>query len=294
MWQPEPGWERLPGGRSGAGIWTGVIDGRSVVVKRLTAPLPGDPAALSDPRDAAYWRREADVALDRPIDAVSGLAMPATIRVEEETAGLTVVMERIAGEPATGLAAATALGALAAADVADRRWFARDVLGGRMAALAHRGGWKMLPRTTLADVADRLWERRGHHLRSLAELPQVPAHGDPTRDNLLATDRGVVGIDWACFGTGPLGADLGYLALSEREDFEVLLGTYAASAGVSAADARLGAQVMAVYTALTRLEWALARAATGPGALAGKYRHPAVAPYIRGLQRLFPQVEALL
>ena len=50
----------------------------------------------------------------------------------------------------------------------------------------------------------------------------------------------------------------------------------------------------AAYTALCRAEWALARVASGPGALAGKYRHPAVAPYLRSLQRLFPQLEALL
>ena len=52
--------------------------------------------------------------------------------------------------------------------------------------------------------------------------------------------------------------------------------------------------MVAGYSALCRAEWALARVATGPGALAGKYRHPAVAPYLRSLQRLFPQLEALL
>ena len=49
----------------------------------------------------------------------------------------------------------------------------------------------------------------------------------------------------------------------------------------------------AVYTVLNRAEWALARVAGGEGALAGKYRHPAVAPHLRALQRQFPQIEAL-
>ena len=53
-------------------------------------------------------------------------------------------------------------------------------------------------------------------------------------------------------------------------------------------------RVSAAYTALSRAEWALARVAGGEGALAGKYRHPAVAPYLRALQRQFPQIEALL
>ena len=56
----------------------------------------------------------------------------------------------------------------------------------------------------------------------------------------------------------------------------------------------LGAQIVAVYTALSRAEWALARVATGEGALASKYRHPAVAPHLRTLQRQFPHMEALL
>ncbi len=55
-----------------------------------------------------------------------------------------------------------------------------------------------------------------------------------------------------------------------------------------------GARVMAVYTALTRLDWALARVADGEGALAGKFRHPSVAPYIRAMQRQVGQIEALL
>ena len=58
--------------------------------------------------------------------------------------------------------------------------------------------------------------------------------------------------------------------------------------------ASLGARLTAVYTALSRAEWALARVAPGEGALAGKFTHPSVAPYLRALQRLYPQVEALL
>ena len=56
----------------------------------------------------------------------------------------------------------------------------------------------------------------------------------------------------------------------------------------------LVARVTVVYTALSRAEWALARVATGPGALAGKFKHPSVAPYLLTLQRQFPQLEALL
>ena len=68
-----------------------------------------------------------------------------------------------------------------------------------------------------------------------------------------------------------------------------------ADAGLATSeDVVTGARVMAVYTALTRLDWALARVADGEGALAGKFRHPSVAPYIRSMQRQVGQVEALL
>jgi hypothetical protein len=45
---------------------------------------------------------------------------------------------------------------------------------------------------------------------------------------------------------------------------------------------------------MSRADWALARVAGGEGALAAKYRHPSVSPHLRGLQRQFPQIEALL
>jgi hypothetical protein len=51
---------------------------------------------------------------------------------------------------------------------------------------------------------------------------------------------------------------------------------------------------MAVYTVFSRAEWALSRVAPGEGALAGKFKHPSVAPHHRALQRQAPQIETLL
>jgi hypothetical protein len=98
-------------------------------------------------------------------------------------------------------------------------------------------------------------------------------------------------------GHGPVGADLGYYLLSAREEFEPLVDSYLMGLPVDLAsrdEVELGARVTAVYTVLTRADWALARVAGGEGALAAKYRHPSVAPYVRALQRQFPQIEALL
>ena len=293
-WQPDPGWVSVPGGPASTGVWRAELDHRTLVVKRLSPPEPDDREALH-PRASTYWRREADVALDGLLDGSRGVRAPEVLRVEEDPGGVTLWTARVDDAANNGLFLAHALGTLAATAVDDRPWLARDVLAGRLARFASRGGWPTLARTTLADVADRIWQRRAHHLATLDTLPQVLTHGDATPRNLLGRDGGdVVAVDWSTVGTGAVGSDLGYLALSVREDLDTLLAAYGEALGGSSSEARAGATVTAAYTALCRAEWALARVASGTGALAGKYRHPAVAPYLRSLQRLFPQLEALL
>ncbi|MEZ0580638.1 phosphotransferase [Nocardioides sp. MH1] len=297
MWQPEPDWVALPGGTgtSTVGVWRTALGGRPVVVKRLSAPLPGDPAALQDPAHVGYWRREADVIVTGLTDATPGLrGSPAS--AEEDADGITIVRDWVEDASSSGLFVALALGRFAAADLPRPRFLARHVMRDRMERVARNGGWPTLDRTTVADVADHLWRRREPMLDLLDALPQVPQHGDPTARNIPGReDDEAIAIDWGTLGTGPIGGDLGYLSLSAREGFEPLLDAYLL--GLPAADRDdvvLGAQVVAVYTALSRAEWALARAAQGEGALASKYRHPAVAPHLRTLQRQFPHMEALL
>ena len=130
----------------------------------------------------------------------------------------------------------------------------------------------------------------------------MPQHGDPSHLNVPGrAGDDAVAIDWATLGVGPVGADLGYFSLTAREEFEPLLDAYlmglperVAERPLHHDDVLLGARVTAVYTAFSRAEWALARVAGGEGALAGKFRHPSVAPYLRALQRQSVAVEALL
>ena len=168
----------------------------------------------------------------------------------------------------------------------------------RLARTERRGGWPTLARTTVADVADHLWSRRTTMLDASEGFLRSPQHGDPMPANLPGRQGDdVIAIDWANLGTGPVGADLGLLSLTSREEFEPLLDAYLLGLPDGVAghdDVLLGAQITAVYTALSRAEWALERVAGGEGALAGKYRHPSVAPHLRSLQRQFPQIEALL
>jgi hypothetical protein len=300
MWEPDPAWHAMPhgSGASTAGLWRTAYGDQPVVVKRLSAPGPGDPAELSDPRHVAYWRREADVLATGIATATAGLrAVPAG--VDEDDAGITITREWVEDAALSGLFVAMALGRFAGSDLPRTRFLARDQLRTRLARTEQRaGGWPTLARTTASDVADHLWRRREEFLALVDALPQVPQHGDPTTSNVPGRSaEDAVAIDWATLGVGPVGGDLGFLAVSSREEFEPLLDAYLLGLpdGVADRDAvLLGARVTAVYTALTRAEWALARVAGGEGALAGKYRHPSVAPHLRALQRQFPAIEALL
>ena len=300
MWQPEPGWLLVPGGTgtSTVGVWRTVRDDRPVVVKRLSAPSEHDPPELSDPRHFAYWRRAADVVLSGAVTTTPGLRAPLDAAVEEDVEGITLVQDWVEDAANSGLFAAHAMGRFAGAELVDQPWLARGQLRDRMDRVARRGGWTTLARTTAADVADHLWGRREVLLDAVDALPQVPQHGDPVPANLPGREADdVVAIDWGTLGRGPVGADLGYYVLSAREDFEPLLDAYLLGLpdGIAERDeVALGARVTAVYTVLTRADWALARVAGGEGALASKYRHPSVAPYLRALQRQGPQIEALL
>ena len=294
MWEPDPEWQRRPAGMGATtvGVWLAQVEGQDWWVKRLGRPRPGDPSEWSDPAHYTYWRREVDVALDGSLTG-PGLVAPRSGRVEEDEDGVTVWSAYVEPAELTGPFVARAMGRFAASGLDPQPWWCRNMLADRLTHAERRGGWPTLARTTVADLADLIWSRRHGFLDRFAALAQVPSHGDPAAANLLAAvDSDVLAVDWGTLGLAPVGADLGYYSLTTRESFDVLLDAYCD--GGPTEDAAFGARVMAVFTAFSRAEWALARAADGEGALAGKYRHPAVAPYLLALQRQFPQVEALI
>jgi hypothetical protein len=310
MWQPEPGWTplRAGGGPATVGVWRTELRGIPMVVKRLGRPTEEDPPVLSDPTHAGYWRREAEVAIARAVVDGPGVRPPEYLRVDEDDEGVTLWAEEIVAVPPPALQVAHALGRFAAAPYEGVPWAARRTLVDRLEMAEARGGWPTLGRTPMADVADHLWGRRNRWLDEYAAGPAGRLHGDAVPANFPAPastadgDDGddVVAVDWQGFGVGPVGTDLGYYALSTREDFEVLLdafldGVHQVRHASPDDDAiRLAATVMCVYSAISRAEWALARVAPGEGALHGKFKHPSVAPYLRAMQRQLPQVEALL
>jgi hypothetical protein len=306
MWQPDPAWTALPsgGGPATVGLWRAEHEGRPAIVKRLGRPHDGDPSLLSDRTHAAYWRREAEVALDPARVDGPGLVLPTYLRCDEDEDGITLISAEIVAEPPTSLLVARSLGRFAGARYDAPAWAARHTLTDRLSLAEERGGWPTLARTTLADVAGHLWSARGHWLARREEAPAGRLHGDAVPGNFVATrDEEVVAVDWQGFGVGPVGTDLGYYLLSAREDHEVLLTTFldglAEGTGKpvpddEAAAIRVAATVMTVYTVFSRAEWALSRIAPGEGALAGKFNHPAVAPHLRALQRQAALIEGLL
>jgi len=302
MWQPDPAWTQLPagGGPATVGVWRARHRDVDAIVKRLARPAAGDPALLENPAHAGYWRREAEVALTLGGIEGPGLVSPEYLRCDEDEEGITLWSELVVAEPPTSLLVARSMGRFAGAANDPPSWAARHTLTDRLALAESRGGWPTLQRTTLADVADHLWQRRSEWLTRRDSAPTGRLHGDAVPANFVAT-RGddVVAVDWQGYGVGPVGTDLGYFALSAREDFEVLFDAFLAGVEASAGHVdpepiRVAATVMTVYTIFSRAEWALSRVAQGEGALAGKYAHPAVAPHLRALQRQSAQIEALL
>ncbi|WP_028660785.1 phosphotransferase [Nocardioides insulae] len=300
MWEPEPDWHPMPAGTgpSTLGVWRAEESGVPLVVKRLAAPQDHDLPELSDRRHFAYWRRAADVASYSLVADTAGLRGPSYSRVEEDEHGITLVTEWVEDAANSGLFLAHAMGRFAAVDLAAVRWLARDQLRDRLARVERRGGWATLSQTSAAEVAEVLWELRWRFVDELDRLPQVVQHGDPVPANLPGRhgDRAVA-VDWGSLGYGPAGADLGYYLLSAREAFEPLLDAYLLGLpdGIATRDqVAHAAQVTSVYTVFTRADWALSRVSGGEGPVGAKYRHPAVAPHLRALQRQLPAIEALL
>ena len=301
MWQPEAAWRRLPGAGPGTvGVWEAWEGDRHLVVKRLAAPDPQESGERGDPGHPAYWRREVEVARSGLVDASPGLVGAAVVRVEEDETGATLVHLHVESEQLSGCFLADAMARFASVPVPPAPWLAREQFSQRIRAVERGGGWATLARTPVADLSEALWGRRAAVEERLGRIPTVLQHGDPVPSNLRGRQGGdVVAIDWSTVGVGAVGADLGYLSLSVPEDFEALHEAYVgaldlAGLGCSDDDVAFAARSTAVWTVLTRADRALAAAASGEGALAGKFRHPAVAPYLRALQRQLPHVERLL
>ena len=301
MWQPEPGWLLVPGGTgtSTVGVWRTVRDDRpgrrqaALGALRARPSRAERPAPLRllaargrrgpvrcgdhDPRPAGAARRRRRGGR-RGDHARAGLGRGRRQQRPVRRARDGPLRRRRARRPAAG--------------------WPRGQLRDRMDRVARRGGWTTLARTTVADVADHLWGRRRSCSTPSTPCPRCRS----TATRCPRTSRDVRPTTSSRSTGGPSAADpsapTSATTCCRRARTSSRCSTPTCSACPTGSPSReevaLGARVTAVYTVLTRADWALARVAGGEGALASKYRHPSVAPYLRALQRQGPQIEALL
>lgn len=294
MWHPEPDWIPVSGGRgpSTLGVWR--VD-NDWVVKRITVPGPDDPPILSRSSSPSYWRREAEFAMAGL--SLRGVCAPDVHRLDEDDHGYTLWTSAHARSLVDSTRVAQALAEFSTTEVEPAPWHAVGHLREKVEQAEAHDGWPTLARTTVADLADAFWSRRRGFLDRLDALPKVPAHGDLVQANVLTLHDGrVVVIDWGSFGWSAPGEDLGLYALSAGCDLDRMVWHYTETGSdlPSYDDVLWAARVVIAFTVFGRAEWVLARVAPAEGALANKYRHPSVAPYLRALQNQIPTIEAVL
>lgn len=285
-WSPDPAWSSVPGthGPTTEGLWIH----HDRVFKRLR---PSD--HNWEPWHVGYWRREAEVAIHPWLVDGPGLVPTGFHSVAEDPTGITIESEFVTGPLPTNLQVADALGRFAESSYQEAAWFTRGLLPCRIAILEDNGGWSAMARTSIGDLCQTLWDERHTLLEKLETGPQGRHHGDPTPKNFLTTrDREVVAIDWQCLGVGPVGVDLGYWALSAKEDFDVLADVYVGQQPART-EILLAARVMLAFTVISRANQAIAQAFRLGIPLESLQKHPSVSPHLRALQRHLPQVEAL-
>ena len=212
-----------------------LADGSTKVHKRLRAPDescdPHSPwAASDDPQHWNYWLREAEVYRSSALRASlsgTGLAVPAAdVQVHEQTADLW--LEDVAGTSGTAftlddhMAVARGLGRWQAAGPLVTPWTSRGFLraysGSKVVpwdVLDDDAAWDQpLIRETWPAGLREGWARLlGHREQLLAvmeRLPRTRSHLDVWVSNQIRRPDGeVVLLDWAFFGDGAVGEDLG-------------------------------------------------------------------------------------
>lgn len=216
----------------------------SIVVKRTGAAfLGGSPvwAHRREPSDPQWWGREAQFYLSAL--ATSGWtadARTAGCHVDEHDGYQDLWLEEVHDIPAGLDECRRAVVGLArwqmAHQEASESWLATNWIATHVSrqaidnerTLSHPGWHPLIERGLDPDLRDWVKSRvtDSADIRAqLAAFPQMLTHHDFHEHNLGTIDGHVVIIDWAYVGWGPLGHDVGHLALSLAQSGEVDLRT---------------------------------------------------------------------
>jgi hypothetical protein len=233
------------------------VEQQTVVRKRLQPLRSGRHAAgADDPRHWAYWRREAEAFASDLLPAGPHLHAPRCLALD----GDDLYLEFVLGSTPTIDAAAQALASWQRPfdPTLDRPWIAQDQLEHRL-AVSHLSwdGLAVDPRIVA------IWEARAELLARLRALPRLLSHGDFSIGNLLATERGIVALDWATLGWEPAGFDLGHLALSVLDDPTPAFLAQA-PALVDPDTLRSGVRLTVALVGASRVHWMRSRGVTMP------------------------------
>ena len=231
---------------------SGALSSRHLVRKALRPLTEGRHAVASRAVDHwAYWRREALAYASGLLPTGPGLAAPRLFAVD----GDVLYIEEVRGEPEWPAVAARRLGEwIARTPVPDEPWLTQHQLAQRVAV--SELDWNAVD----GDVRlAALWSRREELLAEATALTFTVVHGDYSAGNIRRTgDATTVAIDWATFGTGPVGADLASLTLTTGawllEDF--LAGLDGA---VPVEEVRRGYEIALALVHASRVHWALGR-----------------------------------
>ena len=227
MWHPEPGWQRLTAGTgsSTVGVWRAGRPGGQAA-RRPPARRPGDAVEPTTRRLLAACRRLRVERTRRghPGPALAGGARGRGGRRRHHgvaAAGARAAADRALRRPLPGR---VRRGGAGQPDVAGARPAARPDADGRAPRrLADAGAdhGRRRRRPPLAAPGDPSGRRRRAAGGATARRPDAL---EPARHD----ERGVLALDWATLGTGPVGSDVGYWSLSAREGFEPLVDAYVA------------------------------------------------------------------
>jgi hypothetical protein len=223
---------------AGSALVEGAVRSWSVVLKTVTAPRSGAPAA--DIGHPDYWQREALTFSSDLLDALpDGFAAPKCFKVDATDESVSLWLEDVVDSAGRrwplerfGVAAGH-LGRFNGAFLDGRplpahAWLNRSILRAR--ADRNASFWSNLEsmreqplfrRGWPGDLADRqleLFEDRHVLIDVLEHLPRTLRHADAGRSNLFARDSDsrheTVAIDWAYTGVGPIGDEIAPLVVA--------------------------------------------------------------------------------
>src|SRR5690348_5913131 len=141
MWQPEPDWVAVSGGRgpSTVGVWR--VD-KNWIVKRVGVPSSDESPAFTRADSPSYWRREAEFALAGL--ALDGVAAPDVHRIDEDDEGFTLWSSAHDRSLVESTRVAQALADLAMTAVDPAPWHAIGHLRAKVAQAEEHDGWPTL------------------------------------------------------------------------------------------------------------------------------------------------------